>query len=146
MNSLRRRVRRLEAIVFPYQKPRVRTEQDIRYDELAVNLLNRIDPVYADAIRIDCQRLAAAKEAGKGRLPMSNLHFGFGCTVRDHMISGTPLEFPGVVADAYASHPNTSLIPLVQCKTCTYSFPWGILNQPFERCPLCGGDVVGKSH
>jgi hypothetical protein len=144
MRSLKRRVRRLEAIVFPYTKPRVVTEQDLRYQELAVNLLNRIESVYAEAIVKNTQRLVAAKERGKS-LAMSNLNFGFGCTVRAHMISGAPLEFPAVVAEAYASSPNPDSVPLVQCMACRYSFPFGIGNEPFKQCPLCGGDVARKS-
>jgi hypothetical protein len=139
MNSLRRRVRRLEAIVFPYKKPFVPTERDRQCGRLFHDLINRIDPVYALAIENEWKQFTTAKEEGRPQPPMSDLQYFFSRTVLDHMQSGTPLEFPSVVAEVYANHTGPGSTAMAECKSCRYSFPWEI-----SHCPLCGGEMVGK--
>jgi hypothetical protein len=141
MRSMRRRLCRLEAILLPGLKPRVLKDADRRWEELCVDLLSRIDPDYADAIDQEGSAWYKANEEGR-TLELSNLCFGFYCTIRDHVLSNTPLEFPAVVAEAYASDLTWGPRNLVACASCRYRFPrWGI-GEPFKQCPLCGGGVV----
>ena len=136
MSALKRRLKRLEAILLARATP-APTEEDIRFGDLCESLLKRLHPAVAEQIAADRWRYAENVHANI----MSNLYFGFLCTVNEHRRRSTPLEFPEAVAQAYASNAH---VTLVECTCCQYRFPWGIGNEPFKCCPLCGGVVTSS--
>ena len=134
--NLKRRVERLEAVVFPPKIIRIPTEKDIRWSQCFEELLVRIDPVIAQAIREEARVLTEASEFGYEAPPMSNLFLGYAVTILEHLRINSALEFPAIVAQVYLDAPDTNG-GSVGCSGCSYPLPKRYARGQLDQCPIC---------
>ena len=133
--NLKRRLSRLQAEFQTLWPAQPETACDRRAQRLRDELLRRIDPMYATAIRKELSAVKRALESGRNP-ELSRLLVGFSATVFGHMERDAPLEFPADVARAYQQSRGWEY---GECQSCRYRFPPYRQDIALERCPVCNG-------
>jgi hypothetical protein len=123
--SLLRRIETIEARQLP--TPKAPDEQDHRFADAFLRLVERMDTGYGAIVMADVQRCPRAFDQHSTNLTMAVAHY-----VLQHLQYCSPLELPTEVARVYAENPDAWVTQ--ECADCGYELPRG-----FHRCPLCRG-------
>jgi hypothetical protein len=144
MQSLMKRVHRLEALIPRVPAPGPKTEADRKFAATMRILLERMDPNHARLVLDDLKRVHSDPNERYCDFTVSVWE-----RVRNHLKENQPLVFPAEVAGIYLSGEYSAT--KYDCEDCGYDLPtkWPdrYANPPtpmriyFERCPLCGGKV-----
>ena len=143
MPSIMRRVRRLQTLIPPIPPPKPETEEDKRFRETVITLLQRMDPTHAGVVIDDLNTPDQDSGGSHCRLTVAVFE-----RVYNHLKKNQPLQLPIKV----------SLLEMIDegwttynCEDCGYDLPsnWPRVSATppaasmfiFDPCPLCGGRV-----